>query len=169
MKKWLISLGILVILGFAGYKIGMNYVSEKMMDQVSQEVLTPEEVKKLLDDPAIQQAIEQQGGTDAFGQLKEAAPVPAPGEEATQAGKEQPAVSQPASSAALTFATKEEAMKFLLTKFTMSELTNLASMTQGGLTSEEKEELKSTLLSRLSPEEFQALKVLGLIELSKNQ
>lgn len=169
MKKWIISLGILVILGFAGYKIGMNYVSEKMMDQVSQEVLNPDEVKKLLDDPAIQQAIEEQRGAAALEQLKETAPIPEPSATTPDQAKEQPAISQPASAPSLMFATREEAMKFLLTKFTMSELTSLASKAQGGLTAEEKEEVKSTLLSRLSPEELQALKVLGLIELSKQQ
>ncbi|RXT15038.1 hypothetical protein [Ammoniphilus sp. CFH 90114] len=166
MKKWIISIGALAILGFAGYKIGMNYVSEKMMDQVTQEVLTPNEVKQLLDDPVIQQAIEEHGGTQALEQMKKQAPASVP--EAPVVGQEQPAISKPASaSPSLLFSTREEAMKFLLTKFTLNELSSLASKAQGGLTSEEKEEIKQTLLSRLSPEEFQALKILGLIELSK--
>jgi hypothetical protein len=65
------------------------------------------------------------------------------------------------------FGSREEAMKFLLSKFSMSELMGFAKKAQGGLTPEEKAEIKEAITKRLTPEEYNALKVYAFIELSK--
>ncbi|UQD53489.1 hypothetical protein C0971_16775 [Bacillus methanolicus] len=67
----------------------------------------------------------------------------------------------------LMFRSREEAIKFLLSKFSMSELTEFARMAEGGLTPEEKAKIKEAITKRLTPEEYNALKVYAFIELSK--
>lgn len=185
MKKWIIGIGILAVLGVAGYKAGMNYASEKMINQVAEQVLTKDEVNELLHDPAIQQSIKEQAGTEALAQLQkqignteqsslgqaastvgQVAPNDNKTESASTPGK---SVTEPPKEHTVAFTTKEEALKFLLAKFTMDELKGFAGQAQGGITTEEKAAIKSELLSRISPDEFQALKVLGLIELSKQK
>jgi hypothetical protein len=81
--------------------------------------------------------------------------------EATQNTKKEPQ--------GLKFESREEATKFVMSKFSMSEISSFTQMAQGGLTAEEKEEIKSTVKSRLTNQEYEALKVFGLIEMSKQQ
>ncbi|WP_134700303.1 hypothetical protein [Ammoniphilus sp. YIM 78166] len=163
MKKWLISIAILGGLGYFGYQYAMSYLSDRMMDQVTQEILTPNEVQQLLENPVIQEAIKQYGGSAALENLQKQTPT------TEEKGTTAPSVSPEPGAAQPVFSSREEAMKFLLTKFTMAELMDLAALAQGGLTAEKQAQLKDDLLSRLTPEEFQALKVFGLIELSRKQ
>ncbi|WP_413306389.1 hypothetical protein AA0X95_05660 [Bacillus sp. 1P10SD] len=58
-------------------------------------------------------------------------------------------------------------MSFLLSKFTMNELMSYANAAKGGITSEKKAEIKATVMQRLTPEEYEALKVYAILELSK--
>lgn len=177
MKKWIIGIGILAVLGVAGYKVGMNYASEKMINQVAEQVLTKDEVNQLLHDPAIQQSIKEQAGTETLAQLQQqigsTEQVEAKQKTETTSTPASPSSekldSTPSKGQTAAFKTKEEALKFLLAKFSMEELKGFAGQAQGGLTAEEKAAIKSELLSRISPDEFQALKVLGLIELSKQK
>jgi hypothetical protein len=67
----------------------------------------------------------------------------------------------------LSFKSREEVTKFMLSKFSMSELTELAKKANGGITSSEKDEIRDALLNKLSKEEYDAVKVFGVIELSK--
>jgi hypothetical protein len=67
----------------------------------------------------------------------------------------------------LSFKSREEVTKFMLSKFSMSELTNLAKKANGGITSSEKAEIRDALLNKLTKEEYDAVKVFGVIELSK--
>jgi PncC family amidohydrolase len=69
----------------------------------------------------------------------------------------------------LVFNTAEEALQFLLTKFSRAELNGFIAMAEDGITPEEKSQVKAALLSRLTAEEYQALKVIALIELEKRQ
>lgn len=180
MKKWIIGIGILAVLGIAGYKVGMNYASEKMINQVAEQILTQDEVNQLLNDPAIQQSIKEQAGTKALAQLQQqiGSTVQTPSGQTVDSGQTpettaspspEQAGPSPSKETAVAFTTKEEALTFLLAKFTMEELKGFAGQAQGGLTADEKASIKAELLSRISPEEFQALKVLGLIELSKQK
>jgi hypothetical protein len=69
----------------------------------------------------------------------------------------------------LAFKSRQEATQFVMSKFSMSEISDFGKMAQGGLTEEEKNEIKSKVMSRLTPEEYEALKLFGIIELSKQQ
>lgn len=82
---------------------------------------------------------------------------------------QKPAVEQekPQPQPGLHFNSRSEAMKFLLSKFSMSELSAFAKKAEGGVTPEEKAEIKSAVLGRLSADEYNALKVFALVEASK--
>lgn len=67
------------------------------------------------------------------------------------------------------FQSREEATRFVMSKFSMGEVSQFAQMAQGGLTEEEKSEIKSKVTSRLTAEEYEALKLFGIIELGKQQ
>lgn len=95
---------------------------------------------------------------------KSAVPKPVP-ESPGNSAAPKPAVNE--NNGKLQFTSRSEVMKFLLTKFTMGELTAMAKKADNGLTSEEKAEIKEKVLQKLSQEEFDALKVFAIIELSK--
>ncbi|RKD24133.1 hypothetical protein BEP19_06920 [Ammoniphilus oxalaticus] len=156
MKKWIAILIVVAAMGVGGYKFGINYLSDKMIDQV----LSQSEVDKLLQDNDIQQAIREQIGEHGS-------------EQSTGQGlaNDSPATQDHSandSAAKLSFSSKEEALSFLLTKFSMSELARFASKAQNG-TAEEKKAIQAEMMSRLTPEELQALKIIGLTELSNRQ
>jgi len=174
MKKWVVALVILAIIGFGGYKVGMNYMSQKMMDQVTEQVLNKEEIEKMIQDPDIQKTLQEHIGEQGLQKIQQQVMVDSPTgstaqPESHQTNSAKTEASVPAEKNKPAFSTREEALSFLLSKFSMNELKGFAAKAQGGLTAEEKTEIKSELLSRISPEEFEALKVLGLIELSKSK
>lgn len=69
----------------------------------------------------------------------------------------------------IVFSCKEDALKFLLSKFSQKELEGFAQKTQDGISSEEFQEIMSCVFSRLSPGEYKALEALVLSELGKKQ
>lgn len=69
----------------------------------------------------------------------------------------------------LQFSSDQEVMKFLLSKFSMAELSEFAKKAQGGVTAQEKEEIKNSVLGRLTTEEYNAVKVFAVLEISKGQ
>ncbi|MBV7504319.1 hypothetical protein KW850_03435 [Bacillus sp. sid0103] len=81
--------------------------------------------------------------------------------------KQQPAVEK--EEPGLRFNSSSEVTKFLLSKFSMSELSALAKKAEGGVTPQEKAEIKSTVLGRLSTEEYNAVKVFAVVEASKRK
>ena len=70
-------------------------------------------------------------------------------------------------SSQLPFQTKEEATRVLIKKFNISDLQELQSKTQDGLTAEEKQEIYNQIESTLTEEEMLALKALAYKEFSK--
>ncbi len=62
---------------------------------------------------------------------------------------------------------KEQVLKLLLSKFTMAELTGFVDLAKDGLTEKEKAQIKTALLERLTPEEFEAIKLVALAELAQ--
>jgi hypothetical protein len=170
------------------YKLGIKYGSDVVVNQIANQVLTRDDIDKLVKDPMVQKAIEDQLGAAALENLlKEQSGSEQPGTE--QPGTDQPGTEQPGgqpgaehpgtetvpnphqpqteTGSQLAFNTKEEAFEFVLTKFSLSELQGFVKMAEGGITAEEKKQAKSALLARLTPEEYQALKVIALIELQK--
>lgn len=69
----------------------------------------------------------------------------------------------------IVFSCKEDALKFLLSKFSHKELEGFAQKTQDGISAEEFQEIMSCVFSRLSPGEYKALEALVLSELGKKQ
>jgi hypothetical protein len=69
----------------------------------------------------------------------------------------------------LTFKTKEEAIKVVSKKYSVNEMVKMRDKVREGLTSQEKEEIYNDLQSKLTEEELQALKVVALKEMKKNQ
>jgi hypothetical protein len=69
----------------------------------------------------------------------------------------------------LPFKTKEEAIKVVSKKYSVNEMVNMRDKVREGLTSQEKEEIYNDLRSKLTEEELQALKVVALKEMKKNQ
>lgn len=63
--------------------------------------------------------------------------------------------------------TKEQAIRAVLKKFSVSELAEMQKQAQSGMTAAEQQELLQKVESRLTPEELLSLKVLALDELSK--
>lgn len=217
---------LLLVLGFVGYKIGMNLVSEKVMSELTSQ-MTKEDYEDILKDPSVQQIIDKEMGTDKLlnnvssdPSIKDAiskSPVamnvnssnendtptttnadsskeknPAATSEDSSNGKETPVAEntdsskdkdtaagkdqtnekQPSVEKAepkLQFNSRTEVMKFMLSKFSMAELRGLAKKAEGGVTAQEKAEIKSTVLGRLSTEEYNAVKVFAVVEISKGQ
>jgi hypothetical protein len=177
MKKWIITLIVLVItavVGYTGYNIFINVASEKIIDQVTSQLLTEEEVEILLQDPHVQQIITEQLGPEAAEELmKMNAVVPASSTPSSTTSSKKnntsaDSVSTKGENKALP-KTKEEAFQLVLSKYSMNELKELATKAQGGVTSEEKTTIRAALTERFSEEELQALKVIGIIELAKKQ
>jgi hypothetical protein len=183
-----------------------------VINKVANEVLTGEEIDKLVQDPQVKKILEERLGTEAFGELLKRQPGAgagaAPGTgQGTGLGPQSGAAtgngngpeggsgtgtgtgagsitgnqnvpgtgnnSKPSEGkgkgGGLVFNTAEEALQFLLTKFSRAELNGFIAMAEDGITPEEKSQVKAALLSRLTAEEYQALKVIALIELEKRQ
>ena len=212
VKKIAVALIVVLVLAAAGYKFGLKYVSEAVINKVANEVLTGEEIDKLVQDPQVKKILEERLGTEAFGELLKRQPGAgagaAPGTgQGTGLGPQSGAAtgngngpeggsgtgtgtgagsitgnqnvpgtgnnSKPSEGkgkgGGLVFNTAEEALQFLLTKFSRAELNGFIAMAEDGITPEEKSQVKAALLSRLTAEEYQALKVIALIELEKRQ
>lgn len=140
-KAFKILIGLVVIfaaLGFGIYYYGTKMVSDKVMDQVATQLENSGEIEK------IKQQINSDPELQKF--VSEGANV---------------------DSSSLPFETKEEATRELVKKFSVSELKDIQSSVQGGLTAERKRELLNTLESKLTEEEMMALKVLAYKELNK--
>lgn len=164
MKKLLFALIIILIVIAGAYKIGIQYGSEVVIDKIANQVLSKDEINQLIEDPKVQKTIEEQLGAEALQNLRKGQPNTGAVPDAAMND-----LPQTGTNSQLVFATTEEALKFLFTKFSMSELNGFIKMAEGGITTAEKNQVESALMSRLTPEEYQALKVLGLIELQKRQ
>ncbi|MDQ0257254.1 hypothetical protein J2S74_004712 [Evansella vedderi] len=140
MKKFLVTLLILFLLGYGGYRFFITYATDEVFNQVSNELLTEEVVSELLADPEVQTLLEdfQRESTinDIVTEQRE-----------------------------LPFHTKEEATKTILNRFSISEITDITAKATRGLTLEEQAELEKLVNERLSEEELEALLIIGLAEL----
>ncbi|MGO4111084.1 hypothetical protein [Paenibacillus sp. YAF4_2] len=177
---------VIGVIGFAGYKFGFHYLSNKMMNEMADQILTTDEVESLKNDPAVQKiiadnskyfdkkAVEAIQGSlpatvndsdKAAGQSgKTTSSSTSKTNETTDTVTDKPSVNDK-----LVVKTKDEAANLLLSKFSMKELTGLADKAKDGLTAEEKQSIKSTLLGRLSTEEYNSVKIIALMEIMKDE
>lgn len=177
---------VIGVVGFAGYKFGFHYLSNKMMNEMADQILTTDEVESLKNDPAVQKIIadnskyfDKKAVEAIHGSLPATTTVNDSDKTAGQSGKTTSSSTsktnestdtekdKPSENDTLVVKTKDEAADLLLSKFSMKELTGLADKAKDGLTAEEKQSIKSTLLARLSTEEYNSVKIIALMEIMK--
>lgn len=143
MKKIIILIFIAVIGigGYFGYQFVMGLMSDKVIEEVANNV-SDEEIETMLNEPSIQQLIGE--NVDDIQNID-------------------------LSKTDLPFKTKEEAIKSLAKEFSVGEIKDIASKVQSGMSSEEKAELYEMVTERLTEEEMAALKMIAIQELQKNQ
>ncbi|MBB3108534.1 type IV secretory pathway VirB10-like protein [Paenibacillus phyllosphaerae] len=201
-KRWVIALstlGVLVIAGFIAYPFAMAYVSDKMMSNIADQIVSPSEMEEMKKDPEIQKILKENIPNISLPEITETVAetttdqetdTVASNTEAQDTDKQDSTTkstsgttdttttnsekstststkSDDSASSTSNVMTKDEASKLLLSKFSKSELLKLAEKANGGLTAEEKKEIKDKLLSRISDSEFKALKVAAVVELAK--
>ncbi|MBB3108536.1 hypothetical protein FHS18_000564 [Paenibacillus phyllosphaerae] len=192
-RGWKITLSVLAVLvagGVIGYPYAKSYVSDKMMDKLADEIITPAEIEEMKNDPEIAKILEenvpalrdelagsvssggsgtgtggeQSSGTGA-GQWTGSEDGEGSGSDAGQgSGTGSSSADSPVSTTPVM--SREEAMDLMMDKFSKSELLDLVSKAKGGITAEEKAEMQELLLSRVSEEEMEALKIAALIEIA---
>jgi hypothetical protein len=182
MKKLLIGLCIVGVVGYAGYKYGMNYVSGKVMASIADQILEPQDIEQLKKDPEVRKVIEESlsagevsklyagkpASTPAAGSAASPVPTKAAVQPSVPAGGSKANSPEPAAGAVNPkVMSKDEALAFMLKKFSMGELKSLADQAKDGLTDSEKTELHKTLMSKLTPAEFEAVKRAAIVELLK--
>ncbi len=143
MKFIKVLLGIVVViavLGFSAYYFGIKIIADQVMEKVAVE----------LNDSGHLESIKQEINNDP--QLKAF----------IEEGKN-------VDSSTLPFQTKEQAVRVLVKKFNVSELQELQSKAQSGLSASEKQQLLNDIEGKLTPEEMLALKVLAYKELSQTE
>lgn len=136
IKRFFSTIIIIAIIGFSIYHFGTKFIADKVMDRVSTELNNSGQLEN------IKKTIENDPELRAF--LEE--------------GKN-------ADLSKLPFQTKEQAIKALVKKFDVSELQELQSKAQGGLTAAEKQNLLTDIENKLTADEVLALKMLAYKEL----
>lgn len=140
MKFIKVLLGTIITIAIAAflvYHFGTKFIADQVMDQVAVELNDSGQLEN------IKQEIKNNPQLQAF----------------IEEGKN-------VDSSTLPFETKEQAVKVLIKKFNISELQELQSKAQSGLTAEEKQQLLSDIEGKLTEEELLALKVLAYKELA---
>ncbi|WP_280768758.1 hypothetical protein [Salipaludibacillus daqingensis] len=142
MKKVIIFIIIMLAISYGGYRILLTYASDQLIDQVKSEVLDEETLDALMKDSDVASMIDNYRGDLPISQ-----------------GSSIPKEDLP-------FTTKEDATKLLVSKFSLGEIRDITSKASRGLTLEEQVELEKKVLERLTPEEIEALLVVGLSEIA---
>lgn len=181
-KRWLlllIGVGILGVGGYAGYTYSINVIADKLSTQLLAEADTNQQLFEQIELPTLPQTPEETSFQD-----KSAAANPStadklssqspssdskpdlkgdePSKEQALAAHEEttPNAStekQSTKQSALSFSSKQEAVKFAMSRFSAAELNKLRQMASGGLTSDEKAELKKIAYSKFTDAEISAV------------
>ena len=147
MKKLVLIVLVISVIGFFGYQELMDYVADKVIERVAQTAFSSEQIDNLLKDPEIKKLVEAQVNNE---QLK--AQLEATLKTETTAS----------------IASKEEAIDLLQSKFSVSEIKDLVSEVTSSNTTEELKNIQATLQTKLTAEELEALKIIALVEVLKN-
>lgn len=143
MKFVKILFGIVIVIGVIGFSVyyfGTKIIADQVMEQVAVELNDSGQLE------SIKREINNDPQLQAF--IEEGKYV---------------------DSSTLPFQTKEQAVRVLVKKFNVSELQELQSKAQSGLTAAEKQQLLNDLEGKLTDEEMLALKVLAYKELSQTE
>ncbi|MBP1962299.1 hypothetical protein [Paenibacillus aceris] len=180
-KRWLVLLigvGVLGIGGYAGYTYSINVIADKLSTQLLAEADTNQQLFEQIELPTLPQTPEetslqdksaaaspntadklssQSPSSDSRSDLKGEEPskeqASASDETTHNASTEKKSNKQ----SALSFSSKQEAVKFAMSRFSAAELNKLRQMASGGLTSEEKAELKKIAYSKFTDAEIAAV------------
>ncbi len=125
-----------MMIGFAIFHFGTKFIADQVMDHVSAELENNGQLEE------IKSAVQNDPQLMAF----------------IEEGKN-------ADSSKLPFKTKEQAVRALVKKFNVSEIQELQSKAQSGLTAAEQQSLLNDLQSKLTDEELLALKMIAYKEL----
>jgi len=176
MKRFTFLVVTLVLLGGIGYgvyRVGLNIASDKLMENVSKELVKSGEMAKIkqsiANDPKLKQSIENDPelksliGNAKPGSKHSNNPVSLTAEKTNHISKN----SNPLNfqTRKLPFDTKEEAAKFLIARIGLSELKSMYSKVQAGTMT--KAEVLQVLRSKLSNDEITALKLVAYKEMNK--
>ena len=145
MKKIIIGLAVVLLLavgGFYGYKYVVDYASDKVVDQVINTMIDTPMIDEWLEDPYVNRLARELANID-------------------------PAMITSRELDELPFTTKEEGVKAVISKFSITELADIATSAQRGLTAQEQMEMANEVMERMSEEELEALMIVGLAELKK--
>ncbi|MFD1205262.1 hypothetical protein ACFQ38_09115 [Sporosarcina contaminans] len=135
--KFLIGVVIFIgLIGFGVYYFGTKILADQVMDKVEVELEASGQME------AIKQEVQNNLEVKKF--LEEGKSV---------------------DEAKLPFKTKDEAMRVLLKKFSLSELNDIQIKVRSGMTTEEQQQLFADLQNRLTEDEMTALKLLAYKEL----
>ncbi|OAS21864.1 hypothetical protein [Paenibacillus oryzisoli] len=171
-----IVLGMLGVGGYTAYSYAMNVIADKLAQQLVMDSGTSQEWLASMDLPAIADTIEiPPAGTRSVETSKSASddksnesvmPKDTAGQVSnvnTAQGQEATTGNEPKKSTAtekketLQFDNKHEAVKFVMSRFSASELNKLRQMASGGLTPEKKAELKKIAYTKFSAAEIAAV------------
>ena len=147
MKKLILIVLVISVIGFFGYQEVMDYVADKVIERVAQTAFSSEQLDNLLKDPEIKKLVEAQVNNE---QLKAQL-------EATLKTE-----------ATASISSKEEAIDLLQSKFSVSEIKDLVSEVASSNTTDDLKNIQATLQTKLTAEELEALKIIALVEVLKN-
>ncbi|MBP1154413.1 MULTISPECIES: hypothetical protein [unclassified Paenibacillus] len=167
----LIAVTVLAGAGYAGYKYTMNLAAKSISNMLANEdfsnialsdsilsspvqdnTITPADPSTSPKSPAEKTETSTQAPE---GSSTVAAASPTPASQSTQKNKSQAGTAQ---SNKLAFKSKEDAIKFAMSRFSASEIKHLQGMVSGGITQEIKQELKRIAFSKFTREEIEAVR-----------
>lgn len=138
IRKLLIVFVLGIAIVYGVYHFGSNYVFNKVVEEGEKQLVNSGQIEKLKE--------QVNNNPELKSYIEEGASI----DEST-----------------VPFNTKEEAMKKLISKFNFSELKDIQSKIQDGVTTEEQTQLLEEVESKLTKEELDALKVVLYKEFSQ--
>lgn len=177
-RRWLmlmIGVGVLGVGGYAGYTYSVHVIADKLSTQLLAEAEGNQQWLEQSELPALQMSSGEASLDKAANSDKseKSSSNTAPADSSMQEGNVPSKVTTSAAStgsnaeasterkgneqAASSFGSKQEAVKFVMSRFSAGELNKLRQMASGGLTSEEKSELKKIAYSKFTAAEIAAV------------
>jgi hypothetical protein len=180
MKKWLIGTAITLVVvgsgGYFGYNYFMNMAANKLSQELTKDIQQDPQLSQELDKiTSSQKAVAGSPGKESLASLpsqetkQNSTTLPAATQQ--QVDNQQSntstnnpsqgsstAISQEQKSASVQFDSKQDAVKFAMSRFSLSEINEIRQLASGGLTPEKKAELKKIAYSKFSPEEINAVR-----------
>lgn len=150
---WICSLVLLLAAGgYVAYQYTLNLAAEKISTTLADDRELMEKMKQEIGEvEEIPSQVRETHSSTPSGQA-----VSAP---KAEAAKKQPSGKIPSvpNKATLSFANKQEAIQFVMSRFSLQEINRLRQMASDGLTDQEKQELKQIAFSKFTSQEIAAV------------